>query len=111
MDIAGTAGYIESVGLPMGTLLAWLAAIFLVVVAGAFMAGYKPKEAAFLLVLFTVFVTFMFHGPNAWSVDESGMQMLMFMKNMAIVGGLLFMMAYAGQSDRETVGSAPRPTL
>ena len=95
-NIEGTAGYIASVGLPMSTALAWLAAIFLVVVAGAFIAGYRTKHAALLLALFTLFVSFVFHGPQVWGADESGMQMLMFMKNIAILGGLLFIAAHVG---------------
>ena len=96
INIDGTALYIESVGLPMPALLAWASAVFLVVAAGALIAGYQAKWAALLLAVFTLLVSFLFHGPASWAADPSGTQQLMFMKNLAIMGGLLFMAAHAG---------------
>ena len=71
-NIAGTAGYIGSVGLPAATLLAWLAAVTEMVAGIAFLA------------IFSVFTGVMFHYAPA---DQ--MQMIMFMKNLAIAGGFL----------------------
>lgn len=91
MGIAGTAGYISSVGLPMPTLLAWAAGLYLVAAGGALITGYQAKCAALTLAAYTLLVSFLFHAPGSWAADESGMQQLMFMKNLAIMGGLLFM--------------------
>ena len=87
-----TAGYIASVGLPAAVALAWLAAIFEVVMAVAIIVGKHFKEAAIMLAVFTFIISFIFHGPSSWAGDM--MAQMMFMKNMAIVGGLLFMAAH-----------------
>ena len=83
-DIAGTAGYISYAGLPAGTLLAWLAAIFEVVAGVAILVGFQAKNAAWLLAAFCVFTALVFHNDFA---DMNNM--LLFMKNLTIAGGFL----------------------
>ena len=82
--IDGTAGYIASVGLPAATLLAWGAAIFELVAGLAILVGFRTREVAWALAAFTLFAGFVFHFQPA---DQ--MQMISFMKNLAIVGGFL----------------------
>lgn len=82
--IDGTAGYISSVGLPAATLLAWLAAIFELVAGLFILVGFRTREAAWLLAAFCLFAGFVFHFQPA---DQ--MQMISFMKNVAIAGGFL----------------------
>lgn len=82
--IEGTAGYISSVGLPAGTALAWLAAIFETVAGIALLIGFQTRYTSWLLAAFCVFTAFVFHYQPA---DQ--MQMILFMKNLAIAGGLL----------------------
>lgn len=103
--IEGTAGYISSVGLPAATLLAWGAAIFELVAGLAILVGFRTREAAWLLAAFTLFTGFVFHYQPA-----EQMQMIMFMKNVAIAGGFLsLVVAGAGAlSVDEKVGS-PKP--
>ncbi len=83
-DIAGTAGYIGSVGLPAATALAWLAAITETVAGLAILVGFQTRYAAWFLAIFSVFTGVMFHFAPA---DQ--MQMISFMKNLAIAGGFL----------------------
>ena len=83
-DIAGTAGYIGSVGLPAGTALAWLAAIFEVLAGIAILVGFQTKAVAWLLVLFCLFTGFVFHFSPADQI-----QMILLMKNLAIAGGFM----------------------
>jgi len=92
MGIAGTAAYITSVGLPAGTALAWLAGIFLIATGASLITGFKAKDSACLLAVYTLLVSFLFHAPNTWDADPS--QQMAFMKNMAILGGLLVMTAH-----------------
>ncbi len=82
--IEGTAGYISSIGLPAGTLLAWAAAIFETVAAIALLVGFRTRETAWALAAFTLVLAFLFHYQPA---DQ--MQMIMFMKNLSIAGGFL----------------------
>ena len=82
--IDGTAGYIASVGLPAATLLAWAAAIFELAGGIAILVGFRTREVAWALAAFSVFTGFAFHFNPA---DQ--MQMIMFMKNLAMAGGFL----------------------
>ncbi|MGB6119137.1 MAG: DoxX family protein [Mesorhizobium sp.] len=86
--IEGTAGYISSVGLPAGTALAWLSAIFEVVAGIAILIGFQTRIAALLLAAFCAFTAFVFHANFG---DQ--MQMLLFMKNLTIAGGFLALYA------------------
>ena len=84
MDPAGTMGYMQSVGLP-GALL-W-PTIALEVLGGLAVAvGFKTRYAAIALAIFTIATAVIFHRNFA---DQ--MQMIMFLKNIAIAGGLLLL--------------------
>ena len=83
-DPAGTAGYMQSAGL-QGILL-W-PTIALEVLGGLALAvGYKTRYVAFALAIFSVAAAVVFHRNFA---DE--MQMIMFLKNIAIAGGLMLL--------------------
>lgn len=83
-DIGGTAGYIASAGLPAPTALAWLGAIFEVVAGLAILTGLRTREAALALAAFCIVLALAFHTNFADLVE-----MIMFMKNLAIAGGFL----------------------
>lgn len=89
--IDATAGTIGDAGLPLAMLLAWLVALFEIIAGVALVVGYRFKDAALALAVFTIVVSFIFHGPNAW---DQAPQMLFFMKNMGVVAALLYMAAY-----------------
>jgi putative oxidoreductase len=85
--IEGTAGYISSVGLPAGTALAWLAAIFEVVAGIAVLVGFQTKWASLALAVFCIFTGLVFHG----GADQ--MQQIMMFKNIGLAGGFLVLAA------------------
>ncbi len=87
-SIEGTAGYIGSVGLPAGTLLAWLTAIFETLAGIAILIGFKTRIASVLLAGFCIVASLIFHFNFA---DQ--MQMLLFMKNITVAGGFLALYA------------------
>ena len=92
----GTVGYIASVGLPLATLAA-ITAIVVELIAGlALLVGYRIKLAAVILAVFTLVATVLFHNFWAMPADQAYMQQLMFMKNIAVVGGLLMVPALGG---------------
>lgn len=107
-DIAGTAAYIESVGLPMSTILALLGIVIEIGFGGMLLVGYKAQYAALCLAIFTLIVSVLFHGPGMWS--ENPMQQMFFMKNMAIMGGLLFIAAHIGAPCCGVHRSSTEPT-
>lgn len=83
---AGTQGYMQAMGVP-GILLPLVIALE-VLGAIAIIVGYKTKLAAFLLAGFTIMSAFLFHFNFS---DQT--QSALFMKNIAIAGGLLFLVA------------------
>jgi putative oxidoreductase len=90
----GTAGYIASVGLPLPKLLAIGAAALEVGAAVLLIVGWQARWAALALAAFTLLASVLFHNYWAMPAEQQMMQQLMFMKNIAIVGGLLAVFAY-----------------
>lgn len=89
----GIAGYIGSKGLPLPQLLA-VGTIVLELVAGlALMAGFKARWAAGALAAFTVLATVLFHAFWAVPAEQQRVEYLLFIKNLAVVGGLLTVVA------------------
>ncbi|HEY9209114.1 DoxX family protein [Acidovorax soli] len=91
---AGTVGYISSVGLPMPTVAAAVAAAVEVVGSLALIVGFGTRFAALVLAFFTLVASFFFH--PYWSVpaDQLMITQLLFFKNIAVVGGLLALTAF-----------------
>jgi putative oxidoreductase len=88
--LAGTAGYIASKGLPMPMVVAVLTAIVEVVGGIALAIGFQARWAALVLAVFTVMASLIFHNFWAMPADQAMVNQLMFMKNLAVTGGLLF---------------------
>ncbi len=83
---AGTQSYMDSMGVP-GALLP--AVILLEILGGlAIIVGWKTRIWAFLLAGFSILSAVLFHANFG---DQ--MQMIMFMKNLAIAGGFLGLVA------------------
>ncbi len=86
---ASMAGFYTSVGLPMAGVIVWLVAI-LKVVAGAFLViGRNVGCAAGALAAFTLLATLLAHRDIA-----DPMQLTNALKNLAIVGGLFYVIAF-----------------
>ncbi len=89
----GTVGYMVQHQMPMAEVLA-VAAIVVELGAGLCLVfGYRTHVAAILLALFLVPATLVFH-TNLVLVHEQD-QTIMFLKNLAIIGGLLTLAAQA----------------
>jgi putative oxidoreductase len=89
----GTVGYIASKGLPLPAVLA-AGTVALELVAGvALIVGYKARWAALALAAFTLLATFIFHAYWSMPAEQQMVQQLMFLKNIAITGGLLMVFA------------------
>lgn len=91
---AGTAGYIASKGLPLPEVGAAIAIIVELGAGIALILGFKARWAALALAIFTVAASVLFH--NYWTMpaDKQFIDMLMFWKNLAITGGMLFVFAF-----------------
>jgi putative oxidoreductase len=102
--LEGTAGYIASKGLPLATLQ---------VVGGLALAlGLKARWAAGALALFTLVASVVFHNFWAMPADQAFVNQLMFMKNLAVIGGLLMVVSFgAGPASIDARFAAQRPAL
>jgi putative oxidoreductase len=86
---AATQGYIAAMGLP-APVLAYIASIAIELGGGLLLlAGYRTKLVAAALALFSIVTAFIFHHALA---DQN--QMIHFLKNFAMAGGLLQFVAY-----------------
>ena len=91
--LEGTADYIASAGLPLPGVLAVATGLLEVIGGIALAIGFRARLAALVLALFTLLATFLFHDFWAVPADQAYVQQLMFMKNLAVAGGLLFVFA------------------
>jgi putative oxidoreductase len=90
----GTVGYIASKGLPAPTLGAVVAILVEVGLGLALAFGFKARAAALILAIFSVVSGIIFH--NYWAMEAAQVMVnqIMFMKNLAIAGGLLGVVAW-----------------
>ncbi len=82
--IEGTQGYMEAMGLP--GILIYPTILFEVAAGLAIIAGFKTRYVALALAGFSLLSALIFHNQLG---DQ--MQFILFMKNVAIAGGFLFL--------------------
>ena len=90
----GLVRQIASKGFPAPEVFAVATIVIELAVALMLIVGWKARWAAFLLAAFTAIVTLFFH--NFWAMPEAqkAMQQIQFMKNLAVIGGLMLVMAF-----------------
>lgn len=88
-DFEGTQGYMATHGMSFTALFLVLAIIFEAMGGLAILLGCKAKLGALLLIIFLVPTTIVFH-----TNFEEKIQIIMFLKNLAILGGLLFVFGF-----------------
>lgn len=90
MDYQGTAQEMASKGMTMVPLFLYAAVIVETLGGLALILGWFTRPAAGILALFLIPVTWIFH--DFWNAPdaERALQMAMFLKNLAIIGGLLY---------------------
>ena len=88
MDIHGTAGQIAAAGFPLPDILAWLAALFELILVACFLTGAYFSEAALLAAAYVLFLAFSFHGPSRWSANQA--EFGFFVDHFTFIAGLLF---------------------
>lgn len=89
LDFAGTQEQIAGQGLPLAGLLTVGAIVFELAGALSVLLGYKARWGALLLILFLIPTTLIFHTDFSQQA-----QVTQFFKNLAIIGGLLFVTYY-----------------
>jgi putative oxidoreductase len=85
-----TIGYAASQGVPLASLAVPFSGILALLGGLSILLGYRARIGAWLIVLFLVPVTLMMH--KFWGVTDpmaAQTQMIMFMKNVSMLGGAL----------------------
>jgi putative oxidoreductase len=88
--LSATIGYAASQGVPMASIIVPISGLLAILGGLSILLGFRARLGAWLIVLFLVGVTPMMH--NFWAVSDPmmhQMQMIMFMKNMSMLGGAL----------------------
>lgn len=90
----GTAAYMDSHGMPIASVLLVGAIIFELAGGLSLLIGYKTKYGVLMLLIFLIPATLIFH--PFWAVPEDmvKMQTIAFMKNLAIMGGLMTVLVH-----------------
>jgi putative oxidoreductase len=84
-------GYAASQGVPMASVLVPFSGILSITGALSILLGYRAKIGAWLIIIFLVPVTLSLH--RFWTIQDpmmKQMDMAMFMKNLGLLGGALF---------------------
>lgn len=85
----GTIAFMQAFGITTATALILILAIIFELGGSFFVLfGYRTKLGALMLIIFTVIVTSIFHLDFA-----NQLQFTLFLKNLAIIGGLVYVMA------------------
>ena len=87
------AKVMESVGVPAPQFMLAGAIVFLLVGSLSVIAGYKARIGAVLLLTFLVLASYYFH--PFWKLEGQAQQeqMIHFMKNLSMMGAMLFIVA------------------
>ena len=94
------AGMMAAKGIPLASV-ALVITLFIEIGGGLLvLIGYKAKYASLVIAVWLIAVTLVFH--HFWGIpaDQQQEQMVNFLKNVAIMGGLL-VLAYANQEKAE----------
>jgi putative oxidoreductase len=89
---SATINYAASAGVPAASFFVPIAGIIAIAGALSILLGFKAKWGAWLLVIFLFPVSFMMHA--YWNVQDPmqhQIQHIMFLKNMAMLGGALIL--------------------
>jgi len=106
-NFAGTAGFMAGAGIPFAGLA--LVVTIVIEIGGALMLilGWQARLAAAAIFLWLIPVTLIFHA--FWAVEAAQVQTqaIQFMKNLGIMGGMLYVMAFgAGPLSLDSRGKA-----
>lgn len=88
-----TIAYMTAKGIPMASYFLVLAGLLEIIAGVCLVVGYYTRIAAAALMLFLIPTTGIFH--DFWNLTDAAgrqLQMIMFLKNLAIFGGLWYVL-------------------
>jgi putative oxidoreductase len=92
-DPHGAIGFMEKVGIPNSGVLVYVAGAAEVLGGLSLAFGFLTRIGAIGLFVYLIIATLYFHNFWALSEPDAKTQMVQFMKNLAIMGGLLMVAA------------------
>lgn len=94
MAVAGSTGYLAKLGFPAPEVLIWVAIAIEIGGAALLILGWQTRRISWLLIVFVAIATAMAH--RFWEFPDAQYvaQMNNFLKNVAIIGGLLYVIAF-----------------
>lgn len=94
-EFEGTAAYMEAHHVPFARYALMGAIAFLIIGSVSVILGLRARFGAFLLALFLIPTTYYFHNPAAHPADSKEYQgeIIQVMKNAALFGAMLFIIA------------------
>ncbi|HEX2216878.1 MAG TPA: DoxX family protein [Xanthobacteraceae bacterium] len=94
--IGGFVGYLTRLGVPSPEIIAWVVAVFELVAGIMLLVGFKTRWAALGLFIFTGIALYLGH--KFWAVppQQFSNQFNHALKNVAMMGGFLLLMAHGG---------------
>jgi putative oxidoreductase len=94
MAVAATTAYFTKLGFPMPEVVAWVAIVIEIGGGALLILGWQTRRISWLLILFVVIATLMAH--RFWEFDAPAYaaQLSLFLKNVAIIGGLLYIIVF-----------------
>ena len=90
MMFEATSKYMQAAGLPYVPYLLVAAAVVELIGGMTILLGWKARIGAALLVLYLIPVTYFFHNFMLVEPALAQLQLVQFLKNLAIFGGLLY---------------------
>ncbi len=88
--LSATAAFAASQGVPLASIAVPISGVLAIAGGLSILLGYRARLGAWLIVLFLLCITPMMH--NFWAVTDPmmhQMQLIMFMKNLSMLGGAL----------------------
>jgi putative oxidoreductase len=102
------ATYMASEGVPLPQVMLAGAIVFPIVGSLSVIAGFRIRLGAALLLVFLVLATYYFHDFWKFEGPEQQMQMIQFMKNLSMMGTMVFLMANGAGAMSLDAGLAAR---
>jgi putative oxidoreductase len=96
MDVGGFAAMLDAGGVPLASVVAPVAAAVEFLGGLAIVLGVATRYAALAMIGFVIVATLISHRFWAVPADEQLGQMIHFIKNVAIIGGFLFVFVTGG---------------
>lgn len=94
LDWTGALAFVSVETAPLPDYIVVVGISIAVIGALLVFVGFKTRLGANLLLFYYIIITFLFH--HFWDLDATSqqLQIVLFIKNIAIMGGLLYIIAY-----------------